>query len=106
MESEKGFYVWRRVLQIRGRIIEIGRGQIRLKEGSQCIERGPITLEYDLKKQIRAFMHRKGSNSMERGPIYGYISTKGWGYVFMGIFTIFLVWGGEIRRDLHNRVRN
>jgi len=43
---------------------------------------------------------------MERGPIYGYISTKGRGYVFMGVFIIFLIRGGEIRRDLHNRVRN
>jgi len=39
-------------------------------------------------------MHWKGSNCIGRGPIYGYISTKGQGYVFMGIFIIFLIRGG------------
>lgn len=37
---------------------------------------------------------------------YCYISTKGGDMYINGIFIIFLIWGVEIRSDLHNIVRN
>jgi len=37
---------------------------------------------------------------------YGYISTKGGDMYLWGVFIIFLIWGGKIRRDLYNKVRN
>ena len=41
-----------------------------------------------------------------KSNIYGYISTKGRNMYIWGFFNIFLIWGGEIRRDLYNKVRN
>ena len=58
-------------------------------------------------------MHRKRNLTkfqvnlvIPKSNIYGYISTKGGDMYIKGTFIIFLIWGGEIRRDLHNRVRN
>jgi len=52
------------------------------------------------------FYYVSGKLSNSQSNIYGYISTKGRDMYIKGIFIIFLIWGGKLRRDLYNKVRN